>query len=148
MRNLNLILMGLLMLGIPFLTLPNAQAQRSKMEPPEIVEITAFVIQNDQPGFGAYTVPIGKRLIITDVTVSGLNGDCQAIIQRDSSGQEAVIARSPGEAVPGSTNTFHETWTKTYGTGIGFGEGETVFVRKTGCDVAVFFELRGELRPS
>ncbi len=104
----------------------------------ELVEITAFYDRPAQTGsVSVYTVPTGKRLVITDVQVSGnestQNGfsGCPRTIQRSANGMEAVML-------------FYISFSKYYVSGIEFKENETVFV-KAQCTEDTFFELRGYL---
>ncbi len=103
----------------------------------ELVEITALPDRHSQVGVSVYTVPVGKRLVITDVQVSSgedtQNGfsRCARIIQRTANGMEALMS-------------FLTTFSKQYVSGIEFKENETVFV-KAPCSANTFFELRGYL---
>ena len=101
----------------------------------ELVEITALLPQGQSGSISAYTVPVGKRLVITDVQLSsrpesssGLT-QCARTIQRAANGMEAVMF-------------FRTDFSKQYVSGIEFKENETVFVRAE-CSGPNFFELRG-----
>jgi len=103
----------------------------------ELVEITAL-LPDAQPGsISAYTVPTGKRLVITDVQISGVESTstghdgCPRAIQRAANGMEAFTI-------------WRSFFSKQYVAGIEFKENETVFVRSQ-CNGSTFFELRGFL---
>ncbi len=100
----------------------------------ELVEITGSA-DDDPTTQDLYTVPIDKRLIITDVLVavdniSGTEATCCVAILRNSN-PVSVIDLSDG-------NYQH-----TYNSGIEFKTGERVGIRGRNSFRGVFFELRG-----
>lgn len=78
-----------------------------------------------------YTVPTGKRLVITDITISNGSNDNFYGIQRNN------VTISKPYILVGST------YQRSYVNGIEFNEGDTVGVSAPSTNV--FFELRGVL---
>ena len=105
----------------------------------ELVEITHTSIGNNIPSV-VYTVPTGKRLIITDVTISftsslSVSGDF--LIQRNNVTISRARLKNDGGFTDGSV------YQRSYLSGIQFNEGDTVGLNCT--NAPGFFELRGYL---
>jgi len=130
MLPLFLSLVVLLCAGTDLYAKPPADAAQQ-----ELVEITASGI----PGtwVDAYTVPVGKTLVIFDVNMSysltNTSGEptCCALIGRNSVGISSV-------------NLLDRNYHRTYSIGIEFKEGDIVGVNPPSSG-SVFFELRGFL---
>ena len=124
-------------LPVELATTANVNVVNDEMNPVPVVvqdddgdsaESREFVILVTTPTpVDLFTVPSGKRLVLTDVTVSSLLG------------QNAFISRSG--VVVSRPFVSTTTYSHTYRTGIQFLEGDTLTVR-SGNSTA-FFELRG-----
>ena len=113
----------------------------------DLVEI-AELVSNGEGFKSVYIVPIGKQLLIKDVTISALSKNCSPAIGRPGGSQPKVIMQASlpvkFSAFSGSPVAIGATFTKTYETGIKFDQEETVSLLAN-CGNSVFFELRGYL---
>ena len=114
----------------------------------DLVEI-AELVSNGEGFKSVYIVPIGKQLLIKDVTISAISKNCSPAIGRPGGSQPKVIMQaslpliiSPAFGGGGNSVAIGATFTKTYETGIKFDQEETVSLLAN-CGNSVFFELRG-----
>jgi len=112
----------------------------------DLVEI-AELVSNGEGFKSVYIVPIGKQLLIKDVTISAISKNCSPAIGRPGGSQPKVIMQASlpiifADSV--SPLAIGATFTKTYETGIKFDQEETVSLLAN-CGNSVFFELRGYL---
>ena len=103
---------------------------------PELVEI----VQLDVPGgttLNPFTVPSGKRLVITDVIISTGSGATGLEILRDG----AIVSR-----IQEFNGAAEQIYNHSYVSGIEFKEGELLSIRTGGATGNItHWELRGQL---
>jgi hypothetical protein len=99
----------------------------------EVVELIQTQLANLNE-VGVFTVPVGRRLVITDVLIANSNGTA-ANFQR--------ILRNNTDTIGFVSVQAGDTFEHTFGTGIEFAAGDIVVVRNGGSAGPIDFLLRG-----
>lgn len=123
----------------PLSVVVQGEGNSNGQEEKELVEIFAKVLDSPATAriVNAYTVPNGKHLVITDVSVSG-SQSLKAQIRRSQADTDAIVY------IIVETGAQGGTFTKIYQSGIEFQAGTSVWLFNGG-GVDQFFELRGYL---